>query len=348
MTTRFFDGHNDCVLKLWRAGDRAAKGLLEGGGANVTLPKARAGGLTGGFFAVYVPQPPTPGDHADRDGRIVDYPPLDAIDPVEARRQGLEIADILLGLSRRRPDAFRVCRSGTEIARAEAEGAFAAVLHIEGAEPIGADLSGLETFHAAGLRSIGPVWSRPNLFAHGVPFRFPGGPDEGPGLTEAGQALIRACDEMGILIDLSHMNEAGFWDIARISDRPLMATHSNCHALSPSSRNLTDRQIDAIAERDGIVGVNFACGFLREDGVGTSNTGLEVMLRHFDHLIARLGEDRVALGSDFDGAVMPAEIGDAAGLPALAGAMRAAGWGEALIDKVCHDNWTAFLARELG
>ncbi len=133
-------------------------------------------------------------------------------------------------------------------------------------EAIDTRLEALDVFHAAGLRSLGPVWSRPNAFAHGVPFDFPRGPDTGPGLTAAGKRLVQACNRLGVLVDLSHLNEAGFWDVARISDAPLVATHSCAWALASSPRNLTDAQLDAIRASGGIVGINFHKGFLRADG----------------------------------------------------------------------------------
>jgi len=131
----------------------------------------------------------------------------------------------------------------------------APVLHIEGAEAIDPNFEFLDVLYEAGLRSLGPVWSRPNAFGHGVPFRCPSSPDTGPGLTDLGKELIGACNRLGILIDLSHLNERGFWDVAAISNAPLVATHSNAHALSPHSRNLIDSQLAAIRETGGIVGV---------------------------------------------------------------------------------------------
>ena len=103
--------------------------------------------------------------------------------------------------------------------------------------------------HALGLRSVGPTWSRPNAFAHGVT-------SEG-GLTDAGRALVRACEELGILVDLSHLNERSFWDVAAIAERPLVVTHACAAALTPHERNLTDRQLDAVGESGGVVGVCF-------------------------------------------------------------------------------------------
>src|SRR5205085_1330685 len=125
-------------------------------------------------------------------------------------------------------------------------GRVAAILHLEGADPLAPDLSDLESWYARGLRSLGLVWSRGNAFAEGVPFRFPASPDTGPGLTAAGRELVRRCNELGILVDVSHLNEAGFWDVAGSSSSPLVATHSNAHALCASTRNLTDAQLDAI------------------------------------------------------------------------------------------------------
>lgn len=344
-----FDGHNDMLLRLWRAGDAAGAGFLDGSDGHIDLPRARRGGLSGGFFAVFVPGGRAQAVVAEpADGGVVDEPPLPAIDADEARRAVFEMAAILFRLDRARPDAIRLCRTVADIEAAEAAGAMAAIFHIEGAEAIGPDLAALDVLHAAGLRSLGPVWSRPNVFGHGVPFRFPASPDIGPGLTEAGKALVRACNGLRILVDLSHLNAAGFWDVARLSDAPLVATHSNVHALSASSRNLTDDQLRAVRDSGGVVGLNYAVGFLREDGRKRADTPLTTMIRHLDHLIDRLGEGGVALGSDFDGALMPAEIGDAAGLPSLVAAMRQAGYGEALVRRICHDNWLDVLRRTWG
>ena len=151
-------------------------------------------------------------------------------------------------------------RSGADLDRAlaDGDGPPAAVLHLEGAEAIDPGLEALELWYEAGLRSIGPVWSRSNAFAHGVPFISPCSPDIGPGLTEAGRALARRCAELGILIDVSHLNEAGFWDLARIELGPIVACHSAAHALCPTSRNLTDAQIDAVGASGGLVGIVFA------------------------------------------------------------------------------------------
>ncbi|MFE3837686.1 dipeptidase [Pseudogemmobacter sonorensis] len=357
MAVQVFDGHNDLLLRLWRAGARREEIFLdiEGGAAapvgHLDLPRMRAGGFAGGLFAIYVPSD-FEGDPADF-LKAMDNPPYDMPlpDPVPQDRAAavaLAQAGIFGWMERVSAGTFRTCRDVAQIRAAMGAGAIAGVLHIEGAEAIGPDLDALHLFHAAGLRSLGPVWSRPTVFGHGVPFRFPADPDTGEGLTQAGRALIRECAALRILVDVSHLNAQGFRDLMAVSDRPIVATHSNAWAVTPSARNLTDWQLDAIAESDGMVGLNFATVFLRPDGRDSPEMGWEPVMRHLDHLILRLGEGRVGLGSDFDGATVPRGIGDAAGLPRLFEAMRAHGYDEALIARLAHGNWLAALERVWG
>ena len=339
-----FDGHNDILSKLHAMHPAdSADAFINGYEAAIDLPKSRAGGFAGGFFAIYIP--PMEVDHEARYAAMMadsyDLPLPPQIDWPHAVTVTMAQINILLELERRR--ALSICRSVADIRSSMMAGSIAAIMHIEGAEAIDADLDMLHVLHAAGLRSIGPVWSRSTIFGHGVPFAFPSGPDIGPGLTEAGIRLIGACDELGILIDLSHMNEAGVRDVARHSQRPLIATHSNAHAICPHARNLTDDQLRCIRDSGGMVGLNFATAFLRPDGKMLPDVPLEIMLRHLDHLIGILGEDHVGLGSDYDGAVMPETLTSAADLPHLVEAMRHHGFGEALITKLCVENWLSTL-----
>jgi Zn-dependent dipeptidase, microsomal dipeptidase homolog len=346
-----FDGHNDTLLRLVEkvTNDPAADFLSGDGLGHVDLPRARAGGLVGGLFACFSPSPPLAASFATgMTGASYDLP-LPASLPMEtARGHVLRMASLLIRIERASQGAVRICRSGGEVRAAIAEGVFAAVLHIEGAEAIDPEFRMLDLLHAAGLRSLGPVWSRPTIFASGVPFRYPSSPDIGAGLTDLGRELLARCNAMGIMVDLSHLNEAGFWDVAKLSTAPLVATHSNAHALCPHARNLTDEQLKAIGASGGIAGLNFATAFLRPDGQMNTATPIETMLSHLDHMVAIAGEDHVGLGSDFDGAEIPRAIGNAAGLPALVDAMRRHGYGEALIAKICHGNWLRVLETTLG
>ena len=344
-----FDGHNDFLLRLLHApADRETIWLTGNGEGHLDLPRMRAGAFAGGFFAIYIPSPEahdSPDYQAMMDMPPYDLPLPELIGHEAAQPVALAMAGHLLWMERASKGAFKLCRTVAELRACLASGTISGIMHMEGAEAIGPDLDALYLYHGMGLRSLGPVWSRPTVFGHGVPFRFPGNPDTGPGLTDAGKALVAACNDLGVMIDLSHLNEAGFNDVVRISDAPLVATHSNAHAVTPSTRNLTDRQLAVIAESKGMVGLNFATVFLRPDGRQSPDMGWEPVLQHLDHLIAKLGEDHVGLGSDFDGATVPQGIGDVTGLPALQDALRAHGYDEALLKKLCHENWFAVLDR---
>jgi len=162
-------------------------------------------------------------------------------------------------------------------------------------------------------------------------------------LTEAGRALVGACAELGILVDLSHLNEAGFWDIAKLEAGPLVASHSGAHAVAAASRNLTDPQLDEIAASDGLVGIVFAAPFLRPDFADDAETPLALIAEHARYVADRIGPRHVALGSDFDGATIPAELGDVAGLPKLVAALVDAGFDEDELADLCWRNWRRVL-----
>ena len=307
----------------------------------------REGGFAGGFFAVFVRSNSAtggfPGALSDSTVTAYEIPLPDALDPSYARDITIKAMAGLFRLEAESEGQVKVIRTADELTAAMARDVIAAVLHFEGAEAIDPDLNALEVFYQAGLRSLGLAWSRPNVFAHGVPFKFPGSPDTGPGLSDAGRQLVTACNRLGILIDLAHINEQGFWDTAGISHAPLVVTHAGAHARCPSTRNLTDKQLDAIKESGGVVGVNFHVGFLREDGRREPDTPLSEIVRHIDYIARRIGIQHVAFGSDFDGAIMPLELGDVAGLPKLLKALRDHGYDEDALRKITHANWVRVL-----
>ena len=340
-----FDGHNDVLSRLAAAGSaEASASFSHGRDGHIDVARARSGGFAGGLFALWVPSHASAGpDCTAMAAERFDVPLPAPVAQTDALTAIMRQLAILFQLER--DGLLTVCRTAADVEAAIAAGSIAAVIHLEGAEAIDRDLAVLDVLHAAGLRSLGPVWSRPNRFGHGVPFRFPSSPDTGPGLTEDGVRLVKRCGKLGIVVDVSHLTEAGFWDVAAASDGPLVATHSNVHALCATARNLTDRQLASIAERGGVVGVNFATAFLRADGRMIPDVPISRVLAHMDALLERLGEDGVAIGSDYDGAVVPDALNGVDCLPALRRAMTDHGYDDSLVEKICWRNWLAVLGR---
>lgn len=340
----FIDGHNDVLLKLHLASDGAKPFLARRSEGHLDLERAREGGFAAGFFAVFV-LPETEEERAATEipNRRPPYalPVAGSIATNYAIREAGTMIDLLDELAK----SGKVCvaRSAADVQAALDGGSLAAILHLEGAEPIEPELENLAELYERGLRSLGLVWSRPNAFAEGVAFRFPSTPDIGDGLTEAGRRLVAECNGLGILIDLAHLNERGFWDVAELSEAPLVASHSNAHALSPNSRNLTDEQLDEIGRSGGIVGITYHAGMLTEVGGVDPDVPLARVVDHVDYVVARIGIDHVGFGSDFDGATVPTELGDASGLQRVAEALRDRGYDEDDVAKLAHANWLRVL-----
>lgn len=337
-----FDGHNDTLLRLPTVYDFFATNDQ----GHLDLPRARTGGMGGGFFAIFTPTPAAIDNAHERritqDGRLIS-PLSPPIERAYALDHTVRVMAKLFALEEASEGKVKVVESAETLTHCLKNDIFAIILHIEGAEAIDTDLETLHVLYRAGLRSIGPVWSRPNAFGEGVPFNFPGTPDTGGGLTDAGKRLVRRCNQLGIVVDLAHITEQGFWDIAGLSADPLVATHASVHPLCPCPRNLTDAQIDAIGASNGVIGINFNAPFLRSDGMPNADTPLTTLVDHFDYVANRIGIDHVAFGSDFDGALMPTELKDATGLPKIIAIMRERGYSDSDLCKVTHENWLRIL-----
>lgn len=336
------DGHNDTLLRLAEHDGDPVAAFVDGNpDIHIDLPRAREGGLGAGLFASYVPNEGERPDAVETDEGY-EYPLADAVDRERAKRITYETLALLCRLDAE-VDGLRVVRSIDELDACLDDGTLGAIPHIEDAAAVEPDLSNLDLLYAAGVRSIGLVWSRPNAFGHGVQSACPSSPDTGPGLTDAGRDLVRACEERGVVVDLAHITEAGFWDVAERYGAPLVDSHTCAHALCPHSRNLTDEQLDAVGESGGLVGVAFAVSFLDEAG-HDGDVPLSALVDHIEYIADRIGVEHVALGSDFDGTTVPGDVGDVTGLPAVLDALRERGFSERDVELIARDNWRRVLA----
>jgi membrane dipeptidase len=201
-----------------------------------------------------------------------------------------QIACLQAGVERCR--RFAICKSYSEIVTARATGKVALIIGMEGAEPLGNNLTLITEFYKQGLRLIGLTHARRNAAASGAAFTANGSSSDG--LTSFGRDLVRECERLGIIIDLAHINPAGFDEILAMTSRPPIISHTNARKFYDIDRNVSDEQIRALGQRGGIVGVNSVLVSPRKD-----ETTIDRFVDHIDHFIELIGIDAVAIGFDF-------------------------------------------------
>lgn len=259
-----FDGHCDTVLKC----------CLEGGsfGCNpyhVDLDRGKAFGRYAQFFALF--------------GQPEDFPGLTPRETFE-REHNLFSREMKANAS-----VITHCRTAEEAENAFKAGKMAAFLSVEGAELLDCSLERLEEAHALGVRAVNPTWNRANDLSG------TNAENTDKGLTEQGRAFVRKAEALGVLVDVSHLSDPGFWDVADTLSSPFFASHSNSRSVFSHPRNLTDQQFTAIIEHDGVAGLNLFTEFVGGEA------DLETVATHLDHWLELGGEKNIALGGDLDG-----------------------------------------------
>ena len=348
---KIFDGHNDILHKITSSVNPLdSQAFLVKGTGQMDYPRALQGEFCGGFFAVYTsnsPEVPTAEERmvlSDKGYHIPLPPPL----PFDyAHNSTHTMIELMKKIEQDSLGGLKITTSIAEIQECIESNVIAAVLHLEGAEPILPNLDNLLDFYRLGVRSLGITWSRPNAFGHGVPFVYPGHPDSGPGLTPPGKDLVKACNRTGILIDLAHLNEKGFWDVAQLTSAPLVSTHTAAHKLVPKARNLTDDQLRAVGESGGVVGVIFSVNDLDGERRPKEDAPIAVIIKHIEYIADLIGADHVAFGSDFDGTKIPSQLGDISRFQLLVELLEKAGFSALEREKICRKNWLRVLGDTL-
>ncbi len=306
--TLVIDGHCDSIGQQldgarW-LGERSEEGHID-------LPRLRAGGVDAQFFACFVPVP------FQRHGAVT---------------HALARLDQLHLLAERHPNELVIARSAADIRQAKVDGKIAAIAGLEGAEALDAELGVLRQFYRLGIRNMGMAWNHRNAACDGVAESRTGG-----GLTEFGVQVVQECNRLGIMVDVSHLSPAGIADVLTISDDPIIASHSNARALCDHPRNLTDEQIKAIAEKGGVIGVTFVNVFLNKDK--PDEASIDSVVQHIEYMLELVGEDHVAIGSDFDGCHPPKDLSDATKYPLITEKLLEHGLADSTVSKILGGNF---------
>lgn len=317
------DTHNDTILHLIKAppfitsgtnpiqprrtlGERSDHGQID-------IPRIKEGGVDCLLFAMYVnPQ------YSKRFLRLIQM--LDAFQAeVESNKEKMAIAT-----------------SYKEIIKTVKDGKIAAVITVEGGEPLEGKIESLRTIYRLGARSLTLTHFPRNELGDGS------GADSGSHLTEFGREVVEEMNRLGMIVDISHINETGFWDVMELTKAPVLATHSNCKALCSHHRNLTDEQIKALAENGGVINLSFCGGFIKDnvgfDPESVKKVTIEDWLDHLDHAVELVGTSHVGIGSDLDGGCGFPDLNDVTRFPLLTEGMISRGYSDADIEKILGGN----------
>lgn len=297
------DGHTDVLYALFR---QQREFHIESPHGHVDLPRLRKGGVMAAFFAIF----PAWSDYDIARG-----------------------VDAWFSLVENPINSLLHIKKVEDIARCKNEEKVGAILHFEGSGGIDEDLYKLRLYHRLGLRSMGLSWSNLNKFATGVATG-----EKERGLTYLGKELVIEMERLGIIVDVSHLNERSFWDVVEVAKKPFIASHSNSFSVSNHERNLKDDQILAIGEANGTIGINF-CDLFLSTKLKNKDIGLDTIKNHIDKIVELVGINNVSLGSDYDGASVPEVVKDVSYYPEFITHLEENGYNKQELEKITHRNF---------
>ncbi len=306
------DGHIDTPQRMLDARADISARLPDG---HIDIPRMQAGGLSAAFFSIWV---------------------SDSYGPGTAFRRALALIAAVKQLADTNP-AVELATTAEEVRAAVARGHVAALMGVEGGHAIENSLANLDSLYHLGVRYMTLTWNNGNDWA-GASMD----PRRRGGLTAFGRQVVQRMNELGMLVDISHVSDSTFWDVIAAATKPVIASHSSCRALAHHPRNLTDRA--HWKEQPGLA--EFEVDKFRAAHLdGLEVPGIERLVDHIDHAVRVMGVDHVALGSDFDGiAVLPAPMNDVTSLPLLTRALEARGYSDSDVRKILGENFLRVLS----
>lgn len=312
-----FDGHCDTILEVLNhkrsLGSRTLVGHLD-------IPRMKEGGVDVQFFAVFIE---------------------DIYKPDRSLKRTLQLIDCFYKEIEKNQDDISLVTNYNQIGEVNSAGKIAAILSIEGGEALEGDLGVLRVLYKLGVRLLTLTWNQRNQIADGI-----GESRTGSGLTKFGLKVIDEMNRLGMLIDVSHLSETGFWDVIKRSKAPIVASHSNCYALCPHLRNLKDEQIKALADKGGVIGITFVPNFLTQE---KRKTTVGDVVKHIDYLVEKVGVDYIGLGSDFDGTGgLPLGLEGVDKVPNITGELLDRGYKEKDIKKILGENFLRVFKEVVG
>lgn len=303
-----FDAHNDTLLKLVESPEHYDLATLTN--SHVDLEKMNQGQLSVQIFAVFTPRRYLHG---------------------MALHKALQMIDHFWQNMERYPKELFPILWREEFTKVGSNQGIGSILSLEGGEPLQGEIGNLRNFFRLGVRALSLTWNNRNDLADGV-----GEDSANSGLSDFGRQVIEEMNRLGMIVDVSHLSEKGFWEVIKLSKTPIIASHSNAASLCPHPRNLTDQQIKAIADQGGVIGVNFYPRFLTNDIHATLDDVIEQII----YLLKVGGSESVGLGSDFDGiSDVPSGLEDVSTLPKIALALKKRGISSPTIEKVMGENF---------
>ena len=313
----YADFHSDTLYAAWHKG---AEDIFQLEGAMADVSKIRQGGCRLQLYAVFMPPPGETQDPACR------YPGDDAY--IEM------LYSIFMRTVRKHSDVFAAAGSMRDIGQNAAAGKVSGMLSMEDGRAVEGSFDKIRSFFDMGIRVMGLTWNHANCFG------YPNSTDKEEmqkGLTDFGKEAISVMEEIGMMIDVSHLSDGGFRDVVRLSRQPFIASHSNCRTLNPHPRSMTDEMIRALADRGGVMGLNFCPGFLTRD-LEQRQSAVEDLARQLRYRINTGGLECAAIGTDFDGISGELEIASADCMPGFFAALEQHGFTSRELEYVCWRN----------